>query len=50
MNRNPAIELYRCVLMLGICVLHAVITPGVSRAWLINLLCFYVDESVCNKS
>ena len=46
MNRNPAIELYRCVLMLGICVLHAAITPGVSRAWLINLLCFCVDGFV----
>lgn len=42
-TRNPAIELYRCVLMFGICVLHAAITPGHGRVWLINLLCFCVD-------
>lgn len=41
--RNPAIELYRCLLMFGICILHAAITPGYGRVWLINLLCFCVD-------
>ena len=44
--RNPAIELYRCVLMFGICMLHAAITPGHGRVWLINLLCFCVDGFV----
>lgn len=42
-ERNTSIELYRCVLMFGICVLHSAITPGYGRVWLINLLCFCVD-------
>ena len=45
-KRNPAIELYRCVLMFGICMLHAAITPGCGRVWLINLLCSCVDGFV----
>lgn len=39
MKRNPAIELYRVVLMYGICLFHAVVSCGHNISWVNNLLC-----------
>jgi len=38
MKRNPSIELYRCLLMYGICLLHAVTQCGHNVPWLANVL------------
>ena len=42
MKRNASIELFRLLLMFGICLLHSAINPGYSRAWFINITCFCV--------
>lgn len=36
-TRNASIELFRLVLMFGICLLHACIKPGYCKAWFVNL-------------
>ncbi len=42
MKRNASTELFRLLLMFGICLLHSAINPGYSRAWFINITCFCV--------
>ena len=42
MKRNASIELFRLLLIFGICLLHSAINPGYSRAWFINITCFCV--------
>ena len=38
MKRNPSIELLRCLLMFGICLVHCVHRDGTSPYWIENLL------------
>ena len=42
MKRNASIELFRLLLIFGICLLHSAIDPGYARAWFINITCFCV--------
>ena len=42
MKRNASIELFRLLLMFGICLLHSAIDPGYARVWFINVTCFCV--------
>jgi len=37
-ERNPAIELYRVMLMFGICVLHSITQCGHNIPWIANIL------------
>lgn len=42
MARNTVIDIYRCLLMLGICMLHAVAQAGHNVPWVANLLSWCV--------
>lgn len=41
-NRNAAVELYRLLMMYGICLLHAAIGPAAHVTWLLNCTMFCV--------
>ena len=40
--RNSSIDIYRCLLMLGICMLHAMAQAGHNVPWVANLLSWCV--------
>ena len=45
-KRNQSVEVYRCCLMFGICLLHAVGFSGYEHKWLANVLCPCVNAFV----
>ena len=42
MKRNDSIDVYRCLLMLGICLLHAITQGGHNVVWAANILLWCV--------
>ena len=41
-SRNPAVDVYRCIIMFGICLLHAITQGGHNQPYIANCLLWCV--------